>query len=208
MVTETVKIVTRPKNPFTEDDAKAGLKVEIDRARLDPYVGRMTAIDGEYVRYVLPNGNTATAHWSKVRIVGQGDQVGVDKVVKADAPKARMDLIPPELLVALGSTMAVGATALGRGDRNWEEGTKWGRYYASAMRHLNAWWGGEDCDPDTGLPHLWHAACCISFLVTYEMRDIGRDDRSPLSNIDHWSHLLEEAGRLQAKAVERISPKK
>jgi len=30
-------------------------------------------------------------------------------------------------------------------------------YYDACMRHLMAWWEGEDIDPDSGLHHLAHA---------------------------------------------------
>jgi hypothetical protein len=63
------------------------------------------------------------------------------------------------------------------GDRNWEHGMKWSRVYGALLRHLTAWWGGEDKDPETGRSHLWHVACCVTFLLTYEMRGAGEDDR-------------------------------
>lgn len=63
------------------------------------------------------------------------------------------------------------------GERNWELGMKWGRPYAALRRHMAAWWKGEHKDPETGMSHLWHAACCIAFLVTYEQRGMGTDDR-------------------------------
>jgi len=54
---------------------------------------------------------------------------------------------------------------------------KWGRPYAALRRHMAAWWSGEDNDPETGLSHLSHAACCLAFLVAYEARGVGNDDR-------------------------------
>lgn len=35
----------------------------------------------------------------------------------------------------------------------------------------------EDLDEETGLSHLWHAVCCIAFLIAFEQRGIGTDDR-------------------------------
>lgn len=69
------------------------------------------------------------------------------------------------------------------GDRNWEHGMKWSRPFGALMRHMWAWWRGEDKDPETGRSHLWHAGCCIAFLIAYEARGDGEDDRwkgSPL----------------------------
>lgn len=61
--------------------------------------------------------------------------------------------------------------------RNWEAGMDWSRVYSAAMRHLIAWWGGENLDPETGLPHLAHAMCCLMFLQAYGKRGVGSDDR-------------------------------
>jgi len=95
--------------------------------------------------------------------------------VKFDSGKARYDLVPPEVEEAIAKVLTFGAAKYG--DRNWELGMKWGRPYAALRRHMAAWWGGEDKDPETGMPHTWHAACCIAFLVAFEARDSGTDDR-------------------------------
>ena len=94
---------------------------------------------------------------------------------KDDADKVRMELIPPELMIAVGDILTSGAKKYD--DRNWEQGMKWSRVYGALLRHLIAWWGGEKKDPETGRSHLWHAGCCITFLIAYEMRGVGEDDR-------------------------------
>lgn len=95
---------------------------------------------------------------------------------KADGGKVRMDLIPPDAMFALADILTFGASKYE--DRNWEKGMKWGRVYGALQRHLNAWWGREGTDPETGKSHLWHALCCIVFLVSYEIRGVGEDDRA------------------------------
>ena len=42
------------------------------------------------------------------------------------------------------------------------------RYFNAAMRHLTAWWEGERNDPESGLPHLAHAGCCLLFLAAFD----------------------------------------
>lgn len=96
---------------------------------------------------------------------------------KDDGGKARIDLIAPEFLTGTAAVLAFGANKYGA--RNWEAGMSWGRCFAALMRHLWAWWGGQKADDETGLPHLWHAACCLMFLMAYEARGIGADDRGP-----------------------------
>lgn len=95
--------------------------------------------------------------------------------VKYDRAKTRMELLPPELLQAVAEILTFGADKYG--DRNWEKGMLWSRVYGALLRHLNAWWGGEDLDEETGKSHLWHAGCCLAFLIAYEQRAIGQDDR-------------------------------
>lgn len=95
--------------------------------------------------------------------------------VKFDSDKARYDLIPPEIEEAIAKVLTFGAAKYG--ERNWELGMKWGRPYAALRRHMAAWWKGENTDPETGMSHLWHAACCIAFLTAFETRGIGTDDR-------------------------------
>lgn len=99
-----------------------------------------------------------------------------DEGVKHDDSKARYDLIPPELLETVARVLTFGATKYG--ERNWEKGMSWGRVFAALMRHMWVWWRGEARDAETGYSHLWHAACCIAFLITYETRGVGTDDRS------------------------------
>lgn len=105
--------------------------------------------------------------------------------VKYDADKVRMDLIPPEAMFALSEILTFGSNKYAA--RNWEKGMPWGRVFAALMRHMWCWWGGaapttrsflfDDFDAETGRSHLWHALCCIVFLVTFEERKIGHDDR-------------------------------
>lgn len=93
----------------------------------------------------------------------------------ASARKPRLELLPTAALEAVAQVLAYGAGEYG--DYNWCRGARWGRYYAAAGRHIFAWWRGEDCDPDSGLPHLAHAICCLLFLLEYQRNGWGFDDR-------------------------------
>jgi hypothetical protein len=94
---------------------------------------------------------------------------------KDDAGKPAHHLIAPEIQDALAQVLEFGARKYE--PRNWEKGMAWSRPFAALMRHMWAWWGGERNDAETGMSHLWHAACCLMFLVAYERRQIGQDDR-------------------------------
>lgn len=60
---------------------------------------------------------------------------------------------------------------------NWRGGFAWSRPYSALQRHLTAWNSGEDKDPESGLSHLAHAACCIQFLLEFEETHKALDDR-------------------------------
>lgn len=94
---------------------------------------------------------------------------------KDDRDKPRIDLMPPEMIFAVSDVLTFGAKKYG--GRNWESGMAWGRIYAALMRHLWAWWSGATGDDETGMSHLHHAGCCIAFLIAYEARGVGTDDR-------------------------------
>lgn len=107
------------------------------------------------------------------------------EAVKADDTKDRIDLIPPEMIFGVARVLTFGVDKYE--DRNWEKGMRWGRVFASLMRHMWAWWGGAgpttknfllgDTDAETGMSHLWHAGACLAFLIAYEERGAGTDDR-------------------------------
>ena len=52
------------------------------------------------------------------------------------------------------------------------------RYLNAAVRHLVARMGGEVVDPESGLPHLGHAACSVLFALSLELR-AARDEAAP-----------------------------
>lgn len=101
----------------------------------------------------------------------------IEPGIKHDYGKPRYDLIPPIPLETIARVLTFGAEKYS--DDNWRKpGLTYRRYFSAAMRHLWAWWRKEDTDPETGLNHLAHAACCILFLMQYQEEGTeGRDDR-------------------------------
>lgn len=83
----------------------------------------------------------------------------------------------PETATALGCLgLLDGALKYGR--TNWRAvGVRSSIYYDACRRHLNAWFEGEDTDPDSGLPHLAHALACIAIVVDAEAAGKLNDDR-------------------------------
>jgi hypothetical protein len=94
---------------------------------------------------------------------------------KYDQNKDTWHLLPFDAVTGIVKVLAFGAKKYG--ERNWENGMDWSRPYSALLRHLTAWWEGESTDQETGYSHLWHAGCCIVFLIAFEMRGVGRDNR-------------------------------
>jgi hypothetical protein len=89
--------------------------------------------------------------------------------VKHDAGKLRYDLVPDGAEAAVVAVLTYGAKKYA--PENWRkvEEPK-ARYYAAARRHMAAWRAGEAFDPESGLHHLAHAACCLLFLLDVEVQ--------------------------------------
>lgn len=97
--------------------------------------------------------------------------------IKHDSGKPQFSLIDPRALFGLAKVLTYGAQKYA--PRNWENGMRWSRVFDAAMRHLWAWWQGEQNDPESGLPHLDHALCCVHFLSAYEKRNFSTFDDRP-----------------------------
>lgn len=94
---------------------------------------------------------------------------------KHDGEKLRYDLISPIGLEAIAAVYTFGAKKYE--DHNWRKGIKWSRVFAAIMRHLWAWMRGEEFDPESGLPHLAHAAWGCFTLLDYARTRRNFDDR-------------------------------
>lgn len=100
---------------------------------------------------------------------------------KADDGKLPMHLLPPELLTGTAAVLDFGAKKYA--PRNWEHGLDYSRVFSALQRHMWSWWSGEDKDAETCMSHLWHASCCLAFLIAYEARGTGNDDRPKRENV-------------------------
>lgn len=83
----------------------------------------------------------------------------------------------PASATALGS-LALLDGALKYGRANFRAiGVRASIYRDAAQRHLDAWFEGEEADPDSGLPHLAHALACLAILVDAQAAGKLNDDR-------------------------------
>lgn len=84
------------------------------------------------------------------------------------------------------------------------DGVRASIYYDATNRHLDAWFEGEDVDPDSGLPHLAHALACIAVLVDAQEAGKFTDDRLFPANYRALADALTpHVARLKAKHAGR-----
>lgn len=89
--------------------------------------------------------------------------------------EARYDLIPIPALDLLARLYGFGAKKYA--EHNWRLGYDWSKSYAAAQRHMNAFWAGEDLDPESGVPHPINAAFHMFALATFLTEHPEFDDR-------------------------------
>jgi hypothetical protein len=98
-----------------------------------------------------------------------------DEGRKDDADKLPWHLLPGDALEEVVKVLQFGAVKYG--EHNWAKGMRWSRPWSALMRHAWAWWRGQDKDPETGLSHMAHCCCCVLFILAFEKRKVGTDDR-------------------------------
>lgn len=87
---------------------------------------------------------------------------------KFDAEKDDWSLLPLAPIRAVIRVLMYGAVKYGRD--NWMHvPNARNRYYSAALRHLTAWFEGEQHDKETGENHLAHALCCLTFLLGFDL---------------------------------------
>lgn len=86
---------------------------------------------------------------------------------KADAEKPRWDLLPWGPVEDIVRVLTLGARKYA--PDNWQKVPEAPRRYLAALfRHIIARVRGERLDPETGLPHLAHAGCCLLFWAWHD----------------------------------------
>lgn len=120
------------------------------------------------------------------KLTNPKDMVGVRK--------APLSTVPATVMAEVGVAMLEGACKYGRHNfRN--AGVRASVYYDGTMRHLNAWWEGEDIDPDSGLSHVTKAITSLVVLRDAMIQDMCADDRPPSSK-EFYTELNKKASAI------------
>lgn len=104
--------------------------------------------------------------------------------------KPALSVIPCPVLFEVGAAMTEGAAKYRR--HNYRiAGVRHSIYYDAAMRHLMAFWEGEDIDPDSGIHHISKAIAGLVVLRDSMMQGNDQDDRPPVSKAG-WMQSMQE----------------
>jgi hypothetical protein len=112
------------------------------------------------------------------------DALGIKKIPQST--------ISAPVMAEVGIGMLEGALKYGR--HNYRAiGVRGSIYYDGTLRHLNAWWEGEDLDPDSfvGLHHVTKAIASLCVLRDAMIQNKFTDDRPPKTK-DGWMIPLNE----------------
>ena len=97
----------------------------------------------------------------EIKDSGDRQQFPTGAVRDTDTNKPRPALISPLFALRLSAWLAKGA--LKYSARNWEKGIPIERSFDSLLRHLMAWWSGDESED-----HLAAAACNLMFIIHTE----------------------------------------
>lgn len=124
-----------------------------------------------------PKPQDVSIDWTKLTFINSAATAsgGSGGAMKFDTDKLPVNLLSTEALNQTAAVLKFGADKYHA--HNWRDGFAWSRPLAAAMRHIMAFNDGEDKDPESGLSHLAHAACCIMFLLEFEKTHPHLDDR-------------------------------
>ena len=84
--------------------------------------------------------------------------------MKYDGGKPEMTLLPPWALESVAKVLTFGAKKYAPDNWKYVENGEY-RYKNAAERHINEFKKGNINDPESGLPHLAHAICCLMFIL-------------------------------------------
>jgi hypothetical protein len=117
------------------------------------------------------------------------DAIGIKKVP--------MSCVPANVMAEVAIGMMEGALKYGR--HNYRAiGVRASVYYDATMRHLMAFWEGEDTDHDSQLSHITKAITSLVVLRDAMSRGNWTDDRPPITE-DWLGPLNKRAEELLAK---------
>lgn len=124
----------------------------------------------------------------------------------AGVKKVPMSVIPTPVLSEVAVALFEGDAKYGRYNYR-VSGARASVYYDALLRHIFAWWEGEDIDPASGIHHVTKAISGLIVLRDCIMRGVFNDDRPPFSESNAveleatMADIVERYKHLNPKAV-------
>jgi hypothetical protein len=122
------------------------------------------------------------------------------------ALKPSYSAVPVPVLYELGAALTEGARKYG--GYNWRvAGVRASVYLDATRRHLDAWWEGQDIDPDSGLSHITKAIASLTVLRDAQIQSmLSNDDRPPRTQRDFMAAMQERVNEIRARYPDPLPP--
>jgi hypothetical protein len=120
--------------------------------------------------------------------------------------KAPLSVVPMNVVAEAGAAMLEGALKYGRHNYR-DAGIRESVYFDGTMRHLIAYWEGEDIDPDSGVSHLTKAIASLLVWRDAQMNGYATDDRPPKARPFYPDLNARAAALVDAAKARGASPK-
>lgn len=160
--------------------------------RIDQWDDGLPKIGSAYAIPCDINGRSIVKQQTKP--TNPKDAVGINKV--------SYSMLPAPVLYEAALALTEGAFKYGK--HNYRGvGVRGSVYYDASLRHLTAWWEGEDIDPESGLSHVTKAIAGLMVLRDCMIRGNFNDDRPPKSPKDWMVPMNEHTAKLREQYKDR-----
>lgn len=155
--------------------SKSALRNEKDKMAKELYEQKKAAVNNNTHTYDEDTSSlsgTATEFKFRKNPVDEDKSTVLSKNIqcaKADKGKLPISLVPMFIIKCIAAIRKYGEEKY-HAPNNWVLVDKQ-RYVDAMWRHLIAYQEGEIYDKESGLPHLWHAACNMAFILEMESPD-------------------------------------
>jgi len=138
-------------------------------------------------RYGVVFSNGDTFDPEKIKLETRQEKIEEKQVNPKEAigkTKTQFHLVPPRVLKEVAEALTEGATKYGAYNFR-EAGVCYSTYYSSTLRHLIAWYEGEDTDKESGLNHITKAIGGLIVLRDSMIQGNDTDDRPVYAPKEH-----------------------
>jgi hypothetical protein len=119
--------------------------------------------------------------------------------------KPSLSSVPTQVLFEIGAGMLEGACKYARHNYRVAD-IRASVYYDAALRHIMAWWEGEDIDPDSGVHHIGKALACLAVLRDCQMNDKVIDDRPPRAHAGWMAEIQKLIDAVRERHPNPLAP--